>query len=103
MGQVSLKLFGSLWTHVHPPPVPIVVWKEQGQGLQLGDIVLFQKKPCYRHELSAAMITVLLKRKNSDVYGATIKYRIEVRGRIIAVNRHLRHLYPFMNVEKAEP
>ena len=40
----------------------------------------------------------LLKRKNR-----TIKYRREVGGRTISVNRHLPIPYLFMNVEKAEP
>ena len=48
-------------------------------------------------------ITDLLKRKNGDIFAATIEYRREVGGRIISVNRSLRHLYPFMNVETAEP
>ena len=45
----------------------------------------------------------MLKRKKEEVYAATIEYRREVRDRKISVNRHLRHLYPFMNLEKAEP
>ena len=48
-------------------------------------------------------ITNLLKRKNGEIFAATIEYRREVGGRVISVNRSLRHLYPFMNVETAEP
>ena len=53
--------------------------------------------------MSAARITKLLKRKNGDIFAATIEYRREVGGRIISVDRSLRHLYPFMNVETANP
>ena len=48
-------------------------------------------------------ITDLLKRKNGNIFAATIEYRREVGGRTIFVNRSLRHLYPFMNVETPEP
>ena len=37
------------------------------------------------------------------IYAATIEYRREVGGRIISVDRSLRHLYPFMNVETTTP
>ena len=80
-----------------------MVWKEQSQAPNIGDIVLFRNKPCYKHQLSAARIIDLLKRKNGDIFAATIEYRREVGGRTISVNRSLRHLYPFMNVETAEP
>ena len=80
-----------------------MVWKEQSQAPNVGDFVLFRNKPCYKHQLSSARITELLKRKNGDIFAATIKYRREVGGRTISVNRSLCHLYPFMNVETAEP
>ena len=41
----------------------------------------------------------MIQRRNGDIF----EYRREVGGRVISVNRHLRQLYPFMNVEKAEP
>ena len=50
-----------------------------------------------------ARITNLLKRKNGDIFAATIEYRREVGGRTISVDRSLRHLYPFVNVETAAP
>ena len=37
------------------------------------------------------------------MYAATIEYRREEGGQIISVNRPLHQLYPFMNVETAEP
>ena len=80
-----------------------MVWKEQSQAPNIGDIVLFRNEPCYKHQLSAARITDLLKRKNGNIFATTIEYRREVGGRTISVNRSLRHLYPFMNVETAEP
>ena len=40
--------------------------------------------------------------ENGDIYSATIEYSVDVGGRIISVNQNLHHLYPFMNVEKAE-
>ena len=80
-----------------------MVWKEQSQAPNIGDIVLFRNEPCYKHQLSAARITDLLKRKNGDIFATTIKYRREMGGRTISVNRSLCHLYPFMNVETAEP
>ena len=70
---------------------------------QVGDIVLFKNEPIYRHKISAARVQALLRRKNGDVYGATICYRREVGGRSISVNRHLNQLYLFMGVAKAEP
>ena len=45
----------------------------------------------------------LLKRRNGDLCATTIKYMRKVGGRIISVNRPLCQLYPFMNIEKAEP
>ena len=80
-----------------------MVWKEQSQAPNIGDIVLFRNEPCYKHQLSTARITDLLKRKNGDIFAATIQYRREAGGRTISDNRSLRHLYPFMNVETAEP
>ena len=69
----------------------------------VGDIVLFVVEPCYKHDFSAARIQAILTRRNGDVYGATIAYRREVGGCTITVNRHLKHPYPFMGVEKAAP
>ena len=60
-------------------------------------------KPIYRHELSAARLQKLLKRKNGDIFGASITYQREVEGCAITVGRHLNELYPFIRVEKAEP
>ena len=80
-----------------------MVWKEQSQAPNIGDNVLFRNEHCYKHQLSAARITDLLKRKNGNIFATTIEYRREVGGRTISVNRSLRHLYPFMNVETAEP
>ena len=76
--------------------------EKQDQVPKIGDIVLFVNEPCYKHELSAARVQALLTRRNGDVFGATITYRREVGGRRISVNRHLKHLYPFMGVEKTE-
>ena len=101
--QVALQLFGSLWTQEFSRRNFLVVWKEQSQAPNIGDIVLIRNKPCYKHQLSAARITDLLKRKNGNIFAATIEYRREVGGRTISVHRSLRHLYPFMNVETAEP
>ena len=78
-------------------------WKDQGLVPKVGDIVLFKNEPIYRHAISAARVQDLLRRKNGDIYGATICYRREVGGRSISVNRHLNQLYPFMGVETAEP
>ena len=80
-----------------------MVWKNQTLVPKVGDIVLFKNEPIYKHDLSAAKITQLLKRRNGDVYGATIEYRREIGGRVMTVNRHLHHLYPFMDVETTVP
>ena len=80
-----------------------MVWKEQNQAPNIGDIVLFRNEHCYKHQLSAARITDLLKRKNGNIYLATIEYKREVGGRTNSVNRSLRHLYPFMNLETVKP
>ena len=98
-----LNLYNSLWAQKYTRRHLTVTWKEQGLGSQVGDIVLFKNKPIYCHEISAARIQALLKRKNGDMYRATISYRREVGGCNISVNRHLNQLYPFMGVEKAEP
>ena len=95
--------FCSLWTQEYTRPRLTVSCKNQGQVPKIGDIVLFVNEPYYKHELSAARVQALLTRKNGDVFGATITYRIEVGGCTITVNRHLSHLNPFMGVEKAEP
>ena len=94
--QVSLLLFGSLWTQEFLECNFLVAWKEKKLILKIGDIVLFRNKPEARN-------TNLLKRKNSDIFAATIEYRREVGGRTNSINRSLRHLYPFINVETAEP
>ena len=70
---------------------------------QVGDIVLFKNELIYHHEILAARVQALLRRKNRDMYGATISYRREVGGRNILVNRHLNQLYPFVGVEKTKP
>ena len=70
---------------------------------QVRDMVLFKNEPIYCHEISAARVQAVLRRKNGDVYGATISYRRKVEGRNILVNRHLNQLYPFMGVEKSKP
>ena len=62
--HVSLLLFGSLWTQEFSQRNFLVVWKKQKLVPSIGDIVLFRNEPCYKHQLSAARITNLLKRKN---------------------------------------
>ena len=101
--KIVLNLFNSLWEQEYTRRRLTVTWKEQGKIPQVGDIVLFKNEPIYKHTISAARVTALLRRKNGDVYGATISYRREVGGRIITVDRHLNQLYPFMGVETTEP
>ena len=43
--QVALWLFGSLWTQEFSRRNFLVVWKEQSQAHNIGDIVLFRNKP----------------------------------------------------------
>ena len=99
--NASLRVFSSLWIQEFTRRCLNIAWKQQGKPPQIGDIVLFRNEPIYKHELSAARITGLRHRKNGDVFSATIEYRREVGGRIISVDRHLRHLYPFMGDETA--
>jgi len=101
--RIVLNLFNSLWEQEYTRRRLTVTWKEQGRTPQVGDIVLFKNEPIYRHSISAAKVEALLRRKNGDVYGATISYRREIGGRIITVDRHLNNLYPFMGVEKPDP
>ena len=101
--RIVLNLYYSLWEQEYTRRRLTVTWKEQGAVPQVGDIVLFKNEPIYRHAISAARVQALLRRKNKDVYGATINYRREVGGRSISVDRHLSDLYPFVNVEMAEP
>ena len=61
--QVALRLFGSLWTQEFSKHNFLVVWKKQSKAPNIGDIVLFRNEPCYKHQLFAARITDLLKRK----------------------------------------
>ena len=96
-------MFGSLWIQEFTRCCLNIAWKPQGQPPQVGDIVLFRNEPIYKHKLSAARITDLHQRKNRDVFAVTIEYRREVGGRIISVDRHLCHLYPFMGIETAQP
>ena len=65
--KVVLNLFNSLWTQEYTRRQLTVTWKQQGSVPQVGDIVLFRNEPIYRHELSAARVQKLLKRKNEDV------------------------------------
>ena len=62
-----------------------------------------QKQTLLQTSTLCSKITELLKRKNGDIFVATIEYRREVGGRTIYVNRSLRHPYPFMNVETVNP
>ena len=48
-------------------------------------------------------ITQLLRRRNSDIYGAQIQKRREIGGRLMSVNRHLHNIFPFMDVETTVP
>ena len=100
--RIGLSLFGSLWTQEYTRRRLTVSCKKQDQVPKIGDIVLFVNEPCYKHELSAARVQSLLTRRNGDIFGASISYRREVGGRVITVNRHLSHLYPFMGVEKTQ-
>ena len=101
--RIVLNLYYSLWEQDYTRRRLNVTWKEQGLVPQVGDIVLFKNEPIYRYKISAARVQALLKRKNGDVYSATICYRREVGGCSISINRHLNQLYLFMGVEKAEP
>ena len=101
--RIVLNLYYSLWDQEYTRRRLTVTWKDQGLVPKVGDIVLFKNEPIYRHSISAARVQALLRRKNGDVYGATICYRREVGGRSISVDRHLNQLYPFMGVEMTKP
>ena len=101
--QTCLTIFYSLWIQEFTRRRFNVVWKNQTLVPKVGDIVLFKNEPIYKHDLSAVRITQLLKRRNGDIYGATIEYRREVGGRVITVNRHLHHIFPFVDVETTAP
>ena len=88
-------LYYSLWEQEYTRRRLTMSWKDQGLVPKVGDIVLFKNEPIYRHAISAARVQALLRRKNGDVYGATICYRREVGGCSISVNRHFNQLYPF--------
>ena len=80
-----------------------MVWQNQTITPKVVDIVLFKNKPIYKHDLSAARITQLLRRRNRDIYRATVEYRREVGGCVMTVNRQLHHLFPFMDVKTTVP
>ena len=101
--KIALKAFNSLWEQEYTRRRLTVSWKEQNGSPQVGDIVLFKNEPIYRHPISAARVEALLRRKNGDIFGATISYRREVGGRKITVDRHLNQLFPFLDVEKQHP
>ena len=101
--RIVLKLFHSLWEQEYTRRRLTVSWKDQGQLPQVGDIVLFKNEPIYRHPISAARVEALPRRRNGDVYAATISFQREVGGRKITVNRHLNQLFPFIDVEKQKP
>ena len=101
--RINLNLYHSLWEQEYTRRRLTVTWKDQGLVPQVGDIVLFKNKPFYRHTISAARVQALFRGKNGDIYGATICYRREVGERSITLDRHLNQLYPFMEVEMAEP
>ena len=96
-------MFHSLWEQEYTRRRFTVTWTNQGSLPQIGDIVLFKNEPIYKNPISAARVEQLLRRKNGDVYGATISYRCEVGGRKIVVDRHLNQLFPFMNLETQNP
>ena len=96
-------MFHGLWEQEYTRWRFTVTWKNQGNLPQIGDIVLFKNEPIYKNPISAARVEQLLRRKNGDVYGATISYRCEVGGRKIVVDRHLNQPFPFMNLETQNP
>ena len=98
-----LYVFDSLWTQEYTRRRFNVVWKNQTLTPKVGDIVLFKNEPIYKHSLFANRISQLLWRKNGDIYRATIDYRREVGGCVFSVNRHLHHLFPFMDVKTMAP
>ena len=67
----------------------MVTWKEHGLVPQVEEIVLFWNELIYPHKILAARIQALLRRKNREVYRATIVYRREVGRRTISNDRHL--------------
>ena len=94
-------MFHSLWEQEYTRCRFTVTWKNHGNLPQIGDLVLF--KPIYKNPISAARVEQLLRRKNGDVFGATISYRREVGGQKIVVDRQLNLLFPFMNLETQNP
>ena len=96
-------MFHALWEQEYTRHRFTVTWKNQGNLPQIGDIVLFKNEPIYKNPISAARVEQLLRRKNGDVYGATISYHCEVGGWKIVVDRHLNQLFPFMNLETQNP
>ena len=59
--QICLLTFRSLWIQEFTFCNFLIVWKEQGQSPNLGDIFLFRNELCYKHQLSTARIINLLK------------------------------------------
>ena len=96
-------MFHALWEQEYTRRRFTVTRKDQGNLPQIGDIVLFKNEPIYKNPNSAARVEQLLRRKNGDVYVATISYCLEVGGWKIVVDRHLNQLFPFMNLETQNP
>ena len=101
--KTCLTIFYSLWIQEFTRRRFNVVWKTQSIVPKVGDIVLFRNESIYKHELSAARVSQVLRRPNGDIYGAQIQYRREIGGRLMSVNRHLHTIYPFMDVESNVP
>ena len=101
--NVTLNMFHELWEQEYTRCRFTVTWKDQGNLPQIGDIVLFKYELKYKNPISAARVEQLIRRKNGDVYGATISYCHEVGGQKIVVDRHLNQLFPFMNLETQNP
>ena len=72
--KIALNSFNSLWAQEYTRRRLTISWKEQRGSSQVGDIVLFKSKPIYCHPISAVRVEALLRRKNGEVYGATISY-----------------------------
>ena len=97
-----LDKFGSVWEQEFASRRYNVVWNGQRVTPKVGDLVLIKNEPHYKHQFTIARITTLLAKPSGDIYAAKVQFRRNLGGSFIEVERHLRDLAPFIEMETSQ-
>ena len=87
--RTALQVFGNLGCEEYARRNYHVIWAHQGKVPKINDLVLNRNEPRYAQPHTIARVVSLLNRPNGDICGAKVKYRRQLQGRMIQVERHL--------------